>query len=389
MEWNRKNVKTAALLIAGGIAFAWVLQNIGAAGLVFNTVMGLLAPFVLGLVIAFVLNVPMRAIESALFGRLKASRKPNKRLRRFIRPASFFLTLLCFAAALALFLFIIIPEVARTVETLPARLTEFFRQAEAWLAGLDVRIPTLEELLESLELNWESIGQGLFSFLQNGATNLISSTVDIATTVFNSLFNFFMGFIFAVYVLLQKEKLGIQTRKLLYAYLPEKKADSLLEIASLTNYIFSKFISGQCLEACILGMLFFIAMSLFQFPYAMMVSVFIAVMALIPVVGAFIGCVFGAFMLFITDPMQAVWFVVMFLVIQQVEGNLIYPRVVGSTIGLPPMWVLFAVLVGGSLMGLPGVLIGVPLCSVAYTLLKRSTNDRLRKKRIPLGKYLE
>ena len=206
--------------------------------------------------------------------------------------------------------------------------------------------------------------------------------MSVASSIIGGLANTVLGMIFAIYVLLQKEKLSAVCKKLLYAWLPEHPVDTVVEVARLVQKTFSNFISGQCLEACILGLMFFISMSLFRMPYAAVISMLIAVTSLIPIFGAFIGCILGAFLILISNPMQAVWFIVLFLVLQQIEGNLIYPHVVGNSVGLPSIWVLVAVTTGASTMGVLGMLINIPLFSVIYTLLRRSSNEQIRKRHI-------
>ena len=224
--------------------------------------------------------------------------------------------------------------------------------------------------------------QTAINFLKNGAGNVLNSTFTVAKTVINSLMNFFVAFVFACYILLQKEKLSVQIKKVLYAFLPLKAVDKTLEVASLSYKTFSSFVTGQCLEAVILGTMFFIVMSILRFPYALLVGVVIAFTALIPIFGAFIGCVIGTFLMLVSNPMQAVAFVILFLVLQQIEGNLIYPHVVGGSVGLPSIWVLVAVTVGGSLMGVVGMLIFIPLSSVVYALFREVVYKRLKERGI-------
>ena len=203
-----------------------------------------------------------------------------------------------------------------------------------------------------------------------------------ASSIVSGIVDFFIGFIFAIYVLAQREKLSRQVKMILYAALPEAAADYLCRVGALACRVFSNFFSGQCLEACILGFLFVIAMTIFRMPYAVLVGVLVAFTALIPMFGAFIGCALGAFLILMQNPIQALWFIVMFIVIQQLEGNLIYPKVVGNSVGLPSIWVLAAVTLGGSTMGVLGMLIMIPLCSVAYSLLRESVYGRLKKRGI-------
>ncbi len=201
--------------------------------------------------------------------------------------------------------------------------------------------------------------------------------------VINGVMTFFIGFVFAIYILIQKETLGRQCIKVMNAFFPKKVVDKIYNVCSLSHKTFSKFITGQCLEALILGMMFFVSMTIFRLPYALLVGVLIAFTALIPMIGAFIGCAVGAFLILMVNPMQAVFFIILFLVLQQIEGNLIYPHVVGNSVGLPSMWVLFAVTVGGKLMGIVGMLVFIPLMSVLYTLFRELVNKRSQLSKKP------
>ena len=222
----------------------------------------------------------------------------------------------------------------------------------------------------------------MFPFLKNGAGNVLGTTFSVAMTLINSVMNFVIGFVFACYILLQKEKLSVQIRKVLYAFLPGKAVRQILKVASLSYRTFSNFVTGQCVEAVILGSMFVVAMTVFRLPYALLVGVVIAFTALIPIFGAFIGCVIGAFLIFMVNPVQALGFVVLFLVLQQIEGNLIYPHVVGGSVGLPSIWVLAAVSIGGSLMGVVGMLIFIPIVSVVYALFREVVYLKLKQKKM-------
>ena len=216
--------------------------------------------------------------------------------------------------------------------------------------------------------------------MQNGMTNFLSSTVTVAGSIIGEVMNFLIGFIFAIYILGQKEVLCNQGKRVLSAFCSRKVEAYVLKVFSIANRNFSNFISGQCTEAVILGFMFIIAMTIFRMPYALLVGVLIAFTALIPIVGAFIGCFVGAFLILVNNPIQAVWFVILFLVLQQLEGNLIYPKVVGNKVGLPSIWVLMAVSVGGSLFGVTGMLFFIPLVSTFYMLLRDAVNERNAKK---------
>ena len=382
MPWNRKQIRVLFALVAFGVLLFVGLQNLGTVWGFVQILIGLLMPFIIGLCIAFILSVPMRAVETHLFRPL--DKKCGRIWRKIRRPLAATVTLLLALGVLAAAVFLIIPELGRSLRTLADSIPGFIARAQAWLTELAQKYPQWQDWINDLQLDWNAIAQKLLAFAQSGAVDLFNSTVSLATSIFSGVFNLFLGVIFAMYVLMQKETLARQITNVLRAHLPDAKTDRLLEIGRLSNRTFSRFITGQCLEAVILGLMFFVTMCIFRFPYALMIAVLIAVLALIPIFGAIIGCVVGAFLIFVGDPMQAFWFVVMFLILQQIEGNFIYPKVVGTSVGLPSIWVLAAVTVGGGVMGIFGMLVAVPLSSVLYSLLRDSTNRRLARRGIPV-----
>lgn len=373
MELNKRSVKTLLGIVAFGVLLHWGLQNFSQIAGIFRLLFGLILPFLVGGCIAFILNTPMRRIEGWLFPAGKGGRAAAG-LRR---PVSITLTLLLVAGVLTVVTFLIIPELGRSMDTIRAGIPGFVSRAQEWSAQLSAKWPEIAQWLDALEVDWKEITQSLFGFLQNGAGSLLSSTISIAASIFSVVFTMILGMVFALYILAQKEKLAAGATNLLYAYLPACRADRVLEVARLTNRTFASFLSGQFTEAFILGMMFFVSMSVLGFPFALMISVLVGVTALIPVFGAFIGCFVGVFVIAIQDPLQALGFLVLFLVLQQIEGNLIYPKVVGNSVGLPSIWVLVAVTIGGSAMGVVGMLIFIPLCSVFYALVKESVARRL------------
>ena len=387
MEFNRQNTRKVLGIVAFGVLLYWGLQNLSSLSDFFRFLVGLAAPFLIGACIAFILNVPLRLIERWVLRPNPKSKKPQLWKEKLRRPASIVLTLLAVIGLLALAMFLIVPELGNSLAMLKNSIPGFIKQAEQWITAISVRMPEIAGWLTKLELDWNQIGQTVLGFVQNGAGNLLNSTISVAASIFSGVFTFFLGFVFSIYLLMQKEKLARQCKKLLYAFFPSTVADRTISILTLSNRTFSSFLTGQCTEAVILGMLFFAVMSLFRFPYALMISVLVAVTALIPIFGAFIGCAVGAFVILIINPMQAFWFVVMFIILQQIEGNLIYPRVVGNSVGLPSLWVLVAVTVGGSTMGVVGMLIFIPLCSVLYTLLRETVGRRLAQRRISPEKW--
>ena len=387
MELSRKTMKKLALLIAfAALAFTAFEWFDGAArAAVF--LLDLLAPFLAGGAVAFVLNVPMRFIESKLLPTPGGKPTASRRVRRFLRPVSLLLTFLFVVLVILVLVLVIAPELVRTVAGLGVTIQNAVLRFLNWAEEMFANTPQVMEWLNSLTFNWQSINwQSLINqvvyVVKSGATSILSSAFSTAMNVFNGVADTFIAFFFACYLLLQKEKLGLQCRKALYALLPRKGADQVVEVFSLSHRIFSSFITGQCTEAVILGTMFFIVMSILNMPYAVLVGCTIAVTALIPIVGAFIGCGLGAFLLLMVSPMQALIFVAMFLILQQVEGNLIYPHVVGSSVGLPSIWVLAAVSIGGSLMGVAGMLLFIPITSVIYTLFRQFVYRRLREKNL-------
>lgn len=374
MDLNKKNMKNLMILIVFAVLVLVGVQRIEnlAAGIIF--LCRIVFPFILGGAMAFILNIPLHFLENKLFAKAKK--------KKFVRPLSLVLSIFFVLAILQIVLVVVIPEIATTFASISKNIEAFLPKLEQWVTDA---FPDSEQIglwIDSLEFNWDKIIQSAVSFLKNGAGNVLSSTVTVAKTVINSLMNFFVGFVFACYILLQKEKLSVQVKKVLYAFLPRHAVEKTLQVAALSYKTFSNFVTGQCLEAVILGTMFFVSMSILRFPYALLVGVLIAFTALIPIFGAFIGCVLGTFLILVSNPVQAIGFVILFFVLQQVEGNLIYPHVVGGSVGLPSIWVLVAVTVGGSLMGVVGMLIFIPLSSVIYALFRGWVYKRLEDRGI-------
>ena len=384
MEWNKQNIKGLLLVVCGGVAFYCALQNLDVVWGAVRGLLGILAPFLLGGALAFVLNVPMRAIERHL---LQNSRRGAK-LRR---PLALVLTLLAVLGVLALASLVIGPGIADAVMSIireiPAAFDRLQKQLNGLAESLAAYLPMIQEWLAGVNIDWESLSRRVLEYAQALGSGIVYSGGGFIGGVVSGVSTFVIGLIFSFYILLQKEKLSRHGRQVIYGLLPLRQADRTLEILRLASRTFSSFLSGQCLEACILGTLFAVAMTIFRMPYALLVGVLIALTALIPIVGAFIGCAVGALLIAIDDPWKALWFIVLFLVLQQIEGNLIYPHVVGSSVGLPSIWVLAAVTLGGSLMGITGMLFFIPLCSVLYALFRSYVKERLAKKGVPPEKW--
>lgn len=339
-------------------------------------------PFLLGGAIAFILNVPMSFLERVLFG--KAKGKGNKAALKLARPVSLLLTILLVSGVIFAVMIMIIPELGNTLSSLSNSIKVFFPKLQKTIESYMKQDSEVWIWLNSMEVNWEKMMESAVSFFKSGAGVLMNSTFSAAKSIVSGVTVFVIAFVFSCYILVQKNRLGIQVEKVLYAYQPKGRVEKILRICSLTYKTFSSFLAGQCVEAVILGAMFVATMWVIRLPYALLIGVLIAFTALIPVFGAVVGCLLGAFLILMVDPMKALVFVIMFLILQQIEENPIYPRVVGSSVGLPSIWVLVAVTVGGSVMGVVGMLIFIPLVSVLYTLFRENVYKKLREKRIEI-----
>ena len=346
---------------------------------VLKEIWSILFPFVLGGVIAFVTNVPMSFLEKKIFTKVK---KENKAVGKLARPISLLLTIVLGIGVIALVMFGVIPQLTRTMGTLVMSISDFIPQMQSWIREFSHNNQEIMKLVDQVQFHPDQAIKWGISFLGNGAGNMMNTTVSAVGSIVSGVATFFIAFSFSCYILFQKEKLHIQIRKVFFAFLPKEKAEAFLRICSLTYRTFANFLTGQCLEAIILGCMFCITLSILRMPYALLIGVLIAFTALVPIFGAFIGCAVGSFLIFMVSPKQAILFIIVFLVLQQIEGNLIYPHVVGESVGLPSIWVLAAVTIGGNLMGIVGMLVFIPLLSVIYTIFREFVYLRLKKQNI-------
>ena len=346
---------------------------------VLKTIGQIIFPFILGGAIVFVINVPMSFLEKKIFENVK---KENKTARKLARPVSLLLTIVLVVGVIALVMIGVIPQLTKTMGSLMINITDFIPQIKIWIRDFFHDNREIMNLVDQVQFNPDQAIRWGISLLGNGAGNMMNTTVSAVGSVVSGLATFFIAFSFACYVLFQKEKLHVQIRKVLFAFLPKQKADAFLKVCSLTYRTFANFLTGQCLEAVILGCMFVVTLSILRMPYALLIGVLIAFTALIPIFGAFIGCAVGSFLIFMVSPKQAIIFIIVFLVLQQIEGNLIYPHVVGESVGLSSIWVLAAVTIGGNLMGIVGMLVFIPLLSVVYTIFRKVVYQRLKKRHI-------
>ena len=362
VEWlTKENIKKILLIALAIILMLVFFQKIGVVLVYLTKFWHIIFPFVFGACLAFVVNVPMNQIENKLLGK-----KPFK--------------------GNAGAMFIIVPQIVETAKHIAANVQNIgsLSDVQAWIIQ---KVPQTESLIAKVDVSYKSLVSKAMEWVQKSGSQLLNSGVGVVSNIVSGVATFFIGFAFSVYVLFRKEALAVQGKKVIYALFPERVNERILKVCSLSYKTFSNFIRGQVLEACILGLMFFITMSIFRMPYAMLCAVLIAITALIPIFGAFLGGGISTLLILMESPKLALIFIVMFLVLQQIEGKLIYPHVVGSSVGLPGIWVLFAITVGGELMGVAGMLIFVPLCSVLYALFREFVYDRLAKRRVTPDKW--
>ena len=371
MELNDSNIKKLRWLIVFTVVVVVIGVNYRRVFEVFMMLFGFISPFLLGGVMAFILNVPMRRIEKML------PMKENSRLRR---PIGLVFTLLFVVGLLLLVIFVVMPQLFETFMSLQNSIPVFLAGVKKGAEDLFAQNPEILDYINGIQIDWKSFSEDVIGFLSSGASTVLNSTITAAVSIVSGVTTFGIALVFAIYILLQKETLSAQMKKLMRAFLPDRVTKHVLSVAGLAYNTFSHFLTGQCLEAVILGTMFFLTLSVLRLPYALLIGVLIAFTALIPIFGAFIGCVIGAFLMLMVKPLDALLFVAVFFILQQIEGNLIYPHVVGNSVGLPSIWVLVAVTIGGSAMGIAGMLIFIPLCSVLYSLLRGTVYARLEKK---------
>ena len=368
----RELIVFTALLVVALWKFDVVLD-------VLKTIGQIIFPFILGGAIVFVINVPMSFLEKKIFENVK---KKNKIVRKLKRPISLILTIVLVVGVIALVMFGVIPQLTRTMGTLVTSINDFIPQMQSWIGEFFHNNQEIMNLVDQIEFDPDQAIKWGISLLGNGAGNMMNTTMSAVGSIVSGFATFFIAFSFACYILFQKEKLHVQIRKVFFAFISKQKAEVFLKICSLTYQTFANFLTGQCVEAVILGSMFVVTLSILKMPYALLIGTLIAFTALIPIFGAFIGCAVGCFLIFMVSPKQAILFIIVFLILQQIEGNLIYPHVVGGSVGLPSIWVLAAVTIGGNLMGIVGMLIFIPLVSVLYTIFREFVYLRLKEKNI-------
>ncbi|MBQ7887756.1 MAG: AI-2E family transporter [Clostridia bacterium] len=383
MQLSRDTKRFFLFLALFTVALLLCVNHVAAIAGWIASALTLLSPFLVGACMAFIISVPMRLFDRILSRRRKTGKPLVKDQTR--KPLSMVLSILLILLLLVLFGSIVVPQLVDTVASLAGSVMRFVPTAQRWITELMTWLegyPEVHEVIAPLVPDLNQMASSLISFVQKYAGIAASSLVSNVSSLFGSATDVIISFVFAIYILLQTSTLSRQGKKLLYAFLPKRFCDDVIMVARMAHKTFFSYVTIQCTEAVILGALCFTGMVIFRFPHALVISVIMLFCALIPIYGAIISCVIGAFLVLIESPMQAIGFVVFILILQQLETNLIYPRVVSTSINLPSMWVMLAVTVGGGLFGVVGMLTAVPVCSIAYTLLAEGARVRLTQKNL-------
>jgi predicted PurR-regulated permease PerM len=369
---EKEETKKWMILILFAVTSYYIINNLNVVWNVIKVLFDVLLPFILGGALAFILNIPMTKIENTLNKKIQ-----KDKIKKYTRIISITISLIIFLGVIGLIAFLIIPELIESIESLISNIPSLVSDIENFILKLlkehtDIQLE-IKEIFKNI--NASSILSNLLNYVINGSLTFIGSLISSIVTIF-------MAIIFSIYMLSQKEYLIRGFKKVTNAYLDKKKSNKIFEICTLANKTFSKFISGQCVDAIILGSLLFIVLTIFKFPYALLISVLTCVTALIPIFGALIAMVVGVILIGISNPLEALLFIVIFQIVQQIEGNFVYPKVVGASVGLSPLWTLFAITVGGNLCGIIGMLIGLPIASIAYAIFRNNVNNRLKQKEL-------
>lgn len=378
MELNKETRRTFVVLIAFALLVTWGLFRPEAMAGIFHVLGSVLTPFVLGLSIAFIVNLLLRPVERG-WERVVGIRGGG-RANGLKRPISIFVSVFLIVTAFFVLLFIVLPEVVGTIVVVVDALPQYAAKIEMWWAHLAANAGARGVVLPPLHVNVDEWTPTVTNWLTEQAPAFLSKTLGFTTSVLTGLFNVVVGLVFALYVLADKERLADQARRVLLAFLPRRTAGTVMEVADLAHTTFAKFVTGQLTDAFIVGVLCYIGMLVLTLPHAAAVSILVGVTTIVPVIGVLLGTAIGALLIVVVDPVKALWFLIFIVVLQQLESNFIYPKVVGKSVGLPGIWVLAAIIIGGSTFGVIGMLLGVPIASVLYALLRQSVRRRLAQR---------
>ena len=366
----RKNWHRMLSLLIIVVLVYWAVNNIVTIQNFTNAMTSAFQPFIVGGTLAFILNQPVKIIEKWLV-------KWKKEYKKWFRPIAIVISFIFVILILFFIIFLVIPDLQQTItsfiEVVPNQISNFIN----WFTNFIDNNPEIVQFVQDLNIDLDSIQQNLINYVQTFATNTLGNIIDFVTTTISSVVTVFIAIVFAFFLLTNKEKITRQLKKVVYSIWSLKWANYIVNVGKKANEIFSNFVGGEIIEAFILGGLVYIGMVIFSFPFSLSVSVITGTLALIPIYGAIIGGVIGFVLISVINFTQAIWFIIFIVVVQQIEGNIIYPRVVGNSVGLPGIWVMVSVTVGGSFFGLVGMLVSVPLISVVYSLISATVNYRL------------
>lgn len=370
MNLNKKNTKQIMFLISFAALMLWIVFNYSLFIDIAKFVIKLLMPLIVGIAIAFIINVPMKQIERKLF---KIEKRKHKKM---IRVISLILSIILIFGIIGLIMFLVIPEFIEAIINISKSIPKSYDFINDIINKINDAYPDIKGYLSSVDV------KKIIDSSVNQAGSIVSTIAMFLGTMISRIIMFFIGFIISIYILLDKENLARQTKKLLSAFFDEKVTTNVVRIIKLANTTFTNFLTGQCLDASLIGFLLFVILSIIKLPYALILGVLFAITALIPYVGAFITLLVGAVLIGVTSPIGVVWYVIVFFALQQFDDNFTYPRIVGGSVGLPALWALVAVLVGGSIFGFIGMIISIPIASILYSLLKEYVNDRIKNKNL-------
>ena len=386
MNWDKKNIINICKIVAFGVVLYWILENLTMLGGALGILINILSPFIAGAAIAFIVNIPMTIFETKIFvNRSKKNKKvvvKEQKVSKLKRAISITLSILIIVLVIVGAVFLVIPELIDVITQIINLLPGLITDTRDFINQMIIDYPDVEGILRNVQSNLESFNTEIIRELTSFGTRLVTSSFGLISSTVSAIFDAVIAIIFAIYILIGKEKIVIQLKRILYAFFKEKTADKICEIAELSRNAFNNFITGQFTECMILGLLCAIGMLILQIPYAATIGIIVAITAFIPIVGAFIGGLIGVVLLLPISLTKAVIFLIFFIILQQIESNVIYPRVVGSSVGVPGILVLVAISVGGTLGGAIGMVVSLPITSVLYALLRASTNRRLKEKQM-------
>lgn len=378
MEFDREKLKQIWNLMILAAVLILIIKYSKEIIYAAEMLLDIIKPFIYGCIVAFILNIPMRFFEKTLFQNWN-----GKYAGKFKRPVSILMSVLMILLLILLTVWLVIPQLASSVTEIGRKLPAFMERVHMETQHLAEHNQILSEHIGELhmeEINWDSVIDNITDFMKNGAGDILSSTFTMVGSIISGVVHAIIAVVFAIYILAQKEQLADQTQRVLRAYIPQRIVEQIQKVCSLLYTNFNNFITGQCLDAVILGCMFVVSMTILRLPYALVIGFVITLTALVPIAGAYIGWAIGIFLILIENPFQAVIFWILFFILQQIEGKFIYPKVVGKFVSLPGIWVLFAITVGGSLFGIIGMLVFIPLTATAYALLRESVNRRNAEK---------